>query len=213
MESFITSSGYAAIFLLMLAESACIPIPSEVTMLVAGVLAAEGKLSLAAVIIVGTLGNVAGSYIAWGVGRTGGRAVLGKFGRLILIRDEDLDRAERWFARRGELAVFVGRLVPVVRTFISLPAGVAEMPAGRFGLYTVLGCLPWTAALASLGYAVGSSWHSIYRGFKGVTYVVVAVAVVAIALFYIRRIRQRRAAQRLAASSTSAPSDGGSRLS
>src|ERR1700694_1533716 len=159
MQSFIASSGYLAVFLLMTAESACIPIPSEVTMLFAGALASRGTLSLVPVILLGTLGNLVGSYIAWLVGRTGGRTLLGRFGRLVLIRDEDLDRAERWFQPRGELAVFAGRLIPVVRTFISLPAGVAEMPAVRFGVYTVLGCLPWTAALAAAGYALGASWH------------------------------------------------------
>ncbi len=222
MESFITSSGYIAIFLLMLAESACIPIPSEVTMFVAGAaaagaLGATAKLSLAGVIIVGTLGNVVGSYIAWGVGRTGGRAVLGHFGRLILIRDDDLDRAERWFARRGELAVFVGRLIPVVRTFISLPAGVAEMPPLRFGVYTLLGCLPWTAALAAVGYVVGENWHSVYQGFKAVTYVIAALAVAAIVLFYVHRIRQRRAADHRAedhlATSATGPPEKDGRLS
>jgi len=192
MQSFIASSGYLAVFLLMTAESACIPIPSEVTMLFAGALASRGTLSLVPVILLGTLGNLVGSYIAWFVGRTGGRALLGRFGRLVLIRDEDLDRAERWFQTRGELAVFAGRLIPVVRTFISLPAGVAEMPAVRFGVYTVLGCLPWTAALAAAGYALGASWHSLVRGFTTATYVIAALAVVGIAVFFVARLRRRR---------------------
>ncbi len=193
MQSFVASSGYLAVFLLMLAESACVPIPSEVTMLAAGAFAAQGRLSLGAVIALGTLGNLVGSYLAWAVGRTGGRAVLGRFGRLVLIREEDLDRAEAWFKVRGELAVFLGRLVPVVRTFISLPAGVAEMPPVRFGIYTLLGCLPWTAALGALGYALGSTWHSIVHGFSAATYVIAALAVAGIAGFFAIRYRRRRA--------------------
>jgi membrane protein DedA with SNARE-associated domain len=197
VQSFIESAGYAAIFLLMVAESACIPFPSEVTMLLGGALASGqvpgAQLNLAVVIVLGTLGNLVGSYIAWGVGRTGGRALLERFGRYILLKEEDLDRAERWFAHRGELAVFLGRLVPVVRTFISLPAGVAEMPPLRFGLYTLAGCLPWTAALAALGYALGSSWNSIVHGFTIVTIIIAVLAVAGIAWAYAMRIRRRNA--------------------
>lgn len=212
MQSFVESSGYVAIFLLMVAESACIPIPSEVTMLVAGALAASGKLELGAVIAVGTIGNVVGSYIAWLVGRTGGRAVLGRFGRLIMLRDADVDRAEVWFERHGEAAVFFGRLVPVVRTFISLPAGVAEMPPVRFGLYTLLGSLPWTAALAAAGYAVGDNWHSIESGFKTATYVVAALAIVAIAAFFVwRYVKTRGRGQQSTAAGTSASPPGARR--
>lgn len=201
MQSFIESAGYAAIFVLMVAESACIPVPSEVTMLLGGALA-SGKVSgvhlnLAAVIVIGTLGNLVGSYIAWGVGRTGGRALLERFGRYVLLKDEDLDRAERFFARRGELAVFAGRLVPVVRTFISLPAGVAEMPALRFGVYTLLGCLPWTAALAAAGYALGSNWNSIVHGFTVATIIIAVLAVAGIAWCYGMRIRRRSTARRI----------------
>jgi membrane protein DedA with SNARE-associated domain len=192
VQSFVDSAGYAAIFLLMLAESACIPIPSEVTMFTAGALAASGHLGLGYAIVVGTLGNVVGSYLAWIVGRTGGRAVLGRFGRLMMLREDDVARSEEWFARHGEAAVFLGRFVPVVRTFISLPAGVAEMPPVRFGVYTLLGCLPWTAALAAVGYAVGDNWHSIARGFTAATYVIVAIAVVAIAAFFVHRARKPR---------------------
>lgn len=193
VESFVSSSGYLAVFLLMLAESACVPIPSEVTMPVAGALAATGHLNLAAVIAVGTLGNLVGSYVAWAVGRTGGRALLGRFGKLILLREDDIARAEAWFEHRGELAVFVGRFIPVVRTFISLPAGVAEMSPGRFGAYTLAGCLPWSAGLAAVGYGLGNSWHSITSGFNAATYVIVAIALVCIALFFAMRLRRRMA--------------------
>ncbi|MDA8400570.1 MAG: DedA family protein [Actinomycetota bacterium] len=209
MESFVLSSGYLAVFLLMVGESACIPIPSEVVMPVAGALAAgvtlsgsHLKLDLYAVIALGTLGNVVGSYIAWGVGRTGGRALVNRAGRFLLIRDEDLSRAERWFDHHGEPAVFVSRLLPVVRTFISLPAGAAEMSPVRFGIYTTLGSLPWTAGLAVAGYELGRSWHSIVKGFDVATYAVAGVVAVGIIAFFVVRLRQKRAGT-LAGASTS----------
>src|SRR6202035_5719226 len=134
VQQFIVSYGYLAVFILMLAESACIPVPSELTMVFAGALAAGAvagaHLNLILVIAAGVAGNVAGSYLAWGIGIYGGRAAWHRWGRYILLRDDDIDRAERWFGRHGTKAVFFGRLLPVVRTFISLPAGLARMPAG-----------------------------------------------------------------------------------
>ncbi|MHB1486347.1 MAG: DedA family protein [Acidimicrobiales bacterium] len=191
MEHLIASSGYVAILLLMVAESACIPVPSEVTMLVGGYLAATGRLNLVGVIALGTMGNVIGSYVAWAVGRTGGRLALARFGRYIGLKEHDVDRAEVWFADHGEVAVFAGRLLPVVRTFISLPAGIAEMPWARFGIYTVLGCLPWTAALGIVGYEVGNDRHQITKYFSDVTYLIVAVILVVLAVAIYRRYRRR----------------------
>ncbi len=198
VENFVLTSGYLAVFLLMVAESACIPVPSEVVMPVAGALAAgvtlsgsHLKLNLALVIVLGTLGNLVGSYIAWAVGRTGGRVLVNRLGKFLLIREEDLARAERWFDRHGEPAVFASRLLPVVRTFISLPAGAAEMPPVRFGAYTTLGSLPWTAALALVGYELGSKWHTIVKGFDVATYAIAAVIAVVIVGFFIVRLRQR----------------------
>lgn len=192
MEHLISSFGYVAVFLLMVVESACIPVPSEVTMLFGGYLAATGRLNLALVIALGTLGNVAGSYLSWAVGRTGGRAVWHRFGRVVLVKDEDLARAEAWFNRRGEAAVFLGRLLPVIRTFISLPAGMADMAPLRFGLYTVAGCLPWTAALGVAGYELGGSRHAIVAWFSGASYVIAAVAILAGLAFLWIRLRRRR---------------------
>jgi len=199
VQGFISSYGYLAIFILMLAESACIPVPSELTMLFAGALSAGAvagaHLNLVLVIAAGVAGNVAGSYLAWGIGAYGGRAAWHRWGRYMLLRDDDIDRAERWFGRHGTKAVFFGRLLPVVRTFISLPAGIARMPPVRFGLYTLAGCIPWTAALAWAGYAVGANWQHVVSSFHGVTYVIIAVIVllvaVAIALGVRRRIRDR----------------------
>src|SRR5690349_12200482 len=126
----------------MMLESACIPIPSEVTMLVAGYVAQlPGQRSkFVPVIILGVVGNLVGSLLAYGVGRAGGRPMITRWGKYILLREHDVDRAERWFARFGQPAVFFSRLLPVVRTFISLPAGVAEMPVGKFSIYTSIGC-------------------------------------------------------------------------
>ena len=202
MTHFVTrlvqNGGYVAIFVLMLAESACIPIPSEATMLFGGAVAAGAivgashHLNFVLVGLMGTLGNLVGSWIAYGVGRAGGRPLIERWGRSVLLRPHDLDRAEAWFADHGEAAVFFSRLLPVVRTFISLPAGVAEMPLGRFTLYTVAGCLPWTFALAGIGYAVGSSWHTIEKYIALIGIVVAIVLVVLIAWWVARRMRERR---------------------
>jgi membrane protein DedA with SNARE-associated domain len=177
MQHLIVTYGLAAIFLLMVAESACIPVPSEVTMLLGGALAggavAGPHPNLIAVIAAGTLGNVVGSYLAWLVGRFGGRP------------------AQDWFDRRGAASVFWARLLPGIRTFISLPAGIAEMPAGRFGIITLAGCLPWTAALAIAGYGVGANWHSLENALRGPSYLIAGVAVLIIAAVVVVAIRRR----------------------
>ncbi|MFD6160606.1 DedA family protein [Nocardia sp. NPDC060256] len=196
MQQFIISYGLIAIFVLMLAESACIPIPSEVTMLLGGALAAGAvagtHLNLVAVIAAGTLGNVAGSYLAWLVGRYGGRPALHRWGRFVLLRSEEIDRAQDWFVRRGSSSVFWARLLPGIRTFISLPAGIAAMAPGRFGIYTVAGCLPWTAALAVVGYAVGANWHNVENALRGPSYLIAAIAAIAIVAAVFIAIRRRR---------------------
>lgn len=194
MQHFISSGGIAAVFLLMVAESACVPIPSEVIMLFAGVLAATGRLSLVGVIVAGVLGNLVGSLIAWGVGWAGGRPALHRWGRYVWLSDAELDRAEGWFDRHGEGAVFFGRLLPVVRTFISLPAGVARMAPVRFAVFTLAGCIPWTAALGIAGYELGNSWHGVAHGFKDATYVVAVLVVLAIVAAVLVAARRRRAA-------------------
>jgi membrane protein DedA with SNARE-associated domain len=200
VQQFITNYGYLAIFVLMLAESACIPVPSELIMTFGGALAAGAvpgtQLNLIGVILAGTAGNVAGSYIAWAVGRYGGEPLLrrlseGRLGRRVL-RENDLDRAIAWFDRHGGKAVLFGRLLPVVRTFISLPAGIAQMPALRFGIYTTIGCVPWTTALALAGYAVGKNWESIVNAFHGPTYIIAAVVLVALVILAWRYVRSRR---------------------
>src|SRR5436309_914588 len=152
--------GYLAVFVLMVLESACIPIPSEVTMLFGGAAAnatfaaslpgSPPHLNFLLIGLIGTLGNLVGSWIAYWVGRAGGRPLVERWGRYVFLRPHELDRAEAWFTDHGEAAVFGSRLLPVVRTFISLPAGVAEMPFGRFSAFTLAGSLPSTFALAGV---------------------------------------------------------------
>ena len=196
MQHFISSYGYLAVFILMLAESACVPVPSELTMPFAGALSAGAvagaHLNLVLAIATGVAGNLAGSYVAWGVGAYGGRAAWHRWGRFVLLRDDDIDRAERWFSRHGTKAVFFGRLLPVVRTFISLPAGLARMPALRFGIYTVLGCIPWTAALAWAGYLVGRNWGNVASALHGPSYALGALLVVLVIAGIVMLVRRRR---------------------
>ena len=198
MQSFIANYGYLAIFLLMLLESACIPVPSELIMLFGGALAAGAvagtHLNLTLVIVAGVAGNVAGSYLAYAVGRYGGQAALHRWGRRIYLREHDLDRATAWFTKYGPAAVGFGRCLPVIRTFISLPAGIAGMNAVRFGVYTVIGCIPWTAALGWAGYAVGSNWEKVANAFHGPTYIIAGIVAVALVIAVAMFLRNRRAA-------------------
>jgi membrane protein DedA with SNARE-associated domain len=196
VQHFITQYGYLAVFVLMLAESACIPVPSELIMLFGGALAAGAVAgahpSLVGIIIAGVLGNVAGSYVAWAVGRYAGQAAVRRWGRRVGIREREVDRAAAWFERHGNAAVLVGRVIPVVRTFISLPAGFAAMPPVRFGVYTTLGCIPWTTALGIAGYALGANWQSVANGFHGPTYAIAGILVAAIAAAVVVRVRRGR---------------------
>lgn len=176
MADLVARYGYTATFLLMLAESACIPFPSEVTMVVGGFYAATGRLDFFWVGAAGVMGNLVGSWLAYAVGRTTGRTLLDRYGKYILIKSHDIDRAEVWWDKYGEAATFVSRLLPVIRTFISLPAGIARMPFGKFTLYTFLGCIPWTYALAYLGVVVEGNYHKV------MTYFDVPTLLIAVAL-------------------------------
>jgi len=154
----ISALGYPGLVLLMGIESACIPLPSEIIMPFSGYLVYTGRFDLWAVGVAGAIGCVAGSMVAYWVGMYGGRPVIEKYGRYVLISQHDLDLAERWFARRGELIVFTSRLLPVIRTFIAFPAGVAKMNLTRFIVYTFLGSLPWCLGLAYAGQKLGEQW-------------------------------------------------------
>jgi membrane protein DedA with SNARE-associated domain len=211
VQQFITNYGYLAVFLLMLAESACIPVPSEVIMLFGGALAGGAVAgvhpSLAGIVLAGVLGNVAGSYLAWAVGWHAGLPAVRRWGGKVGIRDHEIDRATRWFDKYGPAAVLVGRVVPVVRTFISLPAGFAKMPALPFGLYTTIGCIPWTAALGIAGYALGANWQQVANDFHGPTYVIaglIAVGLVAAVILHFRHRRRARGGAEAASSASAA---------
>jgi len=206
VQHFIGTYGYVAIFVLMVAESACIPIPSELTMPLGGAMAAGAAggvhLSLALVTAVGVAGNLAGSYIAWSVGRYGGQ---GGWRRLTKFAagSDGTARAQRWIGKYGARSVFIGRLLPVVRTFISLPAGLARIGPVRFGLYTVAGCIPWITALTVAGYAAGANWSHVTGLVQQASYVVGAVAVLLAAAIVILLWRARR--RRRAESASVAP--------
>ncbi|MFP5228848.1 MAG: DedA family protein [Acidobacteriota bacterium] len=156
----ISSTGYAGVCLLMAIESACIPLPSEIIMPFAGYLVHTGRLSLFWVATAGALGCNLGSAVAWFIGAYGGRRVITRWGRLVLLNPHDLARAEHYFAKYGGITVFVARLLPVIRTFIALPAGIAKMPQLRFHLYTFLGSWPWCFVLAWVGMRLGQAWDT-----------------------------------------------------
>ena len=183
--------GFPAVLGLMTLESACIPVPSEVIQLFAGYLVSQDRMSLFEAVSAGVLGNVCGSWIAWGVGYWGGRPVIERYGRFIHVTPARLDMAERWFDRHGEVTVLVGRCLPVIRTFISLPAGIARMPFWRFTLFTVIGCVPWVLGLTLIGVWVGPSWERWRHRLEYLDYLVAAVILVGIVYLYIRARRRR----------------------
>lgn len=188
----IGSYGLIAVFVLMVLESACIPVPSEAIMLYGGFLVARGQEDLVPIIAAGVLGNVVGSWLAYWVGYAKGREWALRF-HWLHITEKRLDTADRFFARWGSWAVLVSRCLPIVRTFISLPAGVARMPFWRFSILTFVGCIPWVTALALLGRAAGDDWERLQKQLHYVDYALILVALGALAWWILRR-RGRRGA-------------------
>ncbi len=186
----IGSTSYAGIFALMALESALIPIPSEVTMPFSGFLASSGKLSLVTVIIVGTIGNLIGSYIAYYLGYFIKETILlnfiRKYGKFILISEHDYLKASEWFTKYGNKIIFISRLLPGVRTIVSLPAGVFKMDIKKFTLYTVLGCLIWSTILAYIGFVLGENWMALEGYFREFE-IVIVLSLVITAAWYLRR--------------------------
>lgn len=188
--SFIESTTYFGIFILMTLESALIPIPSEVTMPFSGFLASKGTLSIVPIILVGTVANLVGSYIAYYIGYFIEEEILAniikKHGKFILISVHDYDRANKWFTKYGDKIIFISRLLPGIRTVISLPAGVFRMNIKKFTTYTIAGCLIWSTLLTYIGFALGENWNSLegyYRKFE----IIIALILAALAVWYIER--------------------------
>jgi membrane protein DedA with SNARE-associated domain len=178
--------GLWGIFVLMVAESACIPIPSEATMLFAGFNVHDGQYSLFSVVLVGSLANLVGSWIAYGIGYYGRMELIEKHGGKLHIKPSQLALADRWFERWGAPAVFFSRMLPIVRTFISLPAGVARMPFMRFSVLTLAGCVPWVFLLAFIGKQVGANWEDWKDSLHYVDYTVAALIVLGAVYLFIR---------------------------
>jgi membrane protein DedA with SNARE-associated domain len=195
---FVRDAGLPGIFVLMAIGSACIPVPSEVVMLFAGFAVADPgssgahhHLTMVGVILAGLLGTLVGSWIAYGVGRGGRLELMERHGHLIHMGPAQIDRADRWFQRYGDSAVLFGRMVPLVRAFVSLPAGVARMPLVRFTVLTVIGSIPWVLALALVGHAVGGNWTSVRKGFEYFDYVLLAAILAGVVYGVVRRRRGR----------------------
>src|SRR6267143_1027210 len=195
----ISAMGYSGVILLMAIESACIPLPSEIIMPFAGYLVSTGTMNLWAVAVAGAVGCVLGSLVAYWVGRYGGRPLIEKYGRYVLISHQDLDLADRWFGRYGEAIVFTSRLLPVIRTFIAFPAGVARMNLTRFVLYTFAGSLPWCLGLAYVGQKLGEQWNkdetlkTLFHRFDFVIGIIALLAIVWWVRRHLRHLKEDRA--------------------
>ncbi len=190
LESLYAHMGYVGVLVAMAIESACIPLPSEIVLPMAGWMVARGEFDLWLTTIAGTLGCTAGSIAAYAVGAYGGRPLLAKYGKYVLISTDELDTADRWFARYGDAAVFFSRLLPVVRTFISFPAGVARMPFVKFIVYSTLGSIPWSLALIYVGKMLGDNWTQVRSVLHNLDYVIIVVIVALIGLYVYRRLRK-----------------------
>ena len=195
----VRDGGLAGIFALMAIASACVPIPSEVVMLFAGFAvadpgqsASQHHLTLVGVVLAGLLGTMVGSWGAYAIGRGGRLELLERHGARFHMGPAQIERADRWFERHGEATVLFGRLVPLLRAFVSLPAGVARMPFWRFTVLSLIGTLPWVLGLALAGYALGGDWTTVRKGFEYVDYVVLALIIAGIVYALVRRRRARR---------------------
>jgi membrane protein DedA with SNARE-associated domain len=191
--STISGLGYAGIVLCMTIESACIPLPSEIIMPFSGYLVSTGRFTLWGVVLAGAVGNVIGSWIAYAAGYHGGRPLAQQRARWRIIRMEEYDLADRWLKKHGLQVAFWTRLLPIVRTFISFPAGAARVPLGRFTLYTFLGSAPWAFGLAYVGVLFGEHWENIRAFWRGFDLVVIAGLLVLLLLWFRWHRRHRGA--------------------
>jgi membrane protein DedA with SNARE-associated domain len=198
MQSFLISHAIYAVIVLGVLEAMCIPISSELTFLLGGAVASGGVMgahqhpSLALVIVLGTLAELVGSYISYGVGRAGGHPLVHRWGRYILVTESDVARAERFLVGRGLWALPVARMLPFVRAFASVVAGIVDVPPLRFGILSLIGTLVYVVVLSSIGYSLGSEWTKFNHTFTQATYVLVALVVVALVFFVVHRVREFR---------------------
>ena len=190
----VDAMGLPGVFVLMLLESACIPIPSEATMLFAGFNVSRGEYSLFAATAVGSVANLVGSWVAYWIGYIGRVDVLEKHGKKLHVKSSHLVWADRWFERHGDATVFFARMLPIIRTFISLPAGVARMPFWRFSLLTLAGCVPWVFMLTFIGKQAGDNWEKWKDSLHYVDYAVLAAIVIGVVYLIVRARRRRGAA-------------------
>lgn len=191
---FINQTGYWGIFVLMAAESALIPIPSEVTMPFSGYLASIGTFNVYIIVVVGALANLAGSLLAYWLGKWGQEAVvvrlIERYGKYVLISVDEFHRSERWFRKYGQKIVFFSRILPIIRTFISLPAGIAEMNVWKFSFLTLLGSLIWSAFLTYIGFALGKNWNTLEVYYRKFEYIIIFLVLAAGLYYIIHKIRK-----------------------
>ncbi len=185
--SSIHALGYFGVFILSMIESAGIPIPSEIVLPFSGFLVVSGQFQFWSVVLIATAANYLGSAILYWIGYSGGRWIIVRYGKYVLIREHDIEIGESWFKRHGVKAVFFGRLLPVVRTFISLPAGVARMDFKKFSVYTLLGALPWNLALVYVGIKTGEHWNSLHKYFHIIDIVIIVAAVLVVGWFILKK--------------------------
>ena len=195
MEHFLETWGYLAVFILSFVASMGLPVGAEVAIIYGGVLASgqvpnePHHLALWAVIVVAVVAELLGSSAGYLIGFYGGRALVDRVGRYVLLTHRDLDRAEAWFARRGEPFVLFGRFIPLLRSFVSFAAGLGEMAIAKFAVFTLIGCTIWCTALTSLGYSLGSTYNHVLKAFSDAGYAAAAVAVIAVVLLLVHRVR------------------------
>ena len=197
MEHFLATWGYLAVFVLSFISSMGLPVGAEVAIIYGGVLASGQvsgvqPLNLVVVIVVATLAEVLGSLAGYLIGYFGGRPLVDKVGKYVLLTHRDLDRAEAWFDRRGEPVVLFGRFIPLLRSFVSFAAGLGEMAIAKFIVFTVIGCAIWCTALVTLGYSLGSTYHHVLKAFSYAGYVAAVLVVIAVAVLFFHRFRQLR---------------------
>jgi len=202
MEHFLETWGYLAVFALSFISSMGLPVGAELAVIYGGVLASgqihnePHHLNIVIVIILASLAELLGSLAGYLIGFYGGRPLVDRFGKFVLLTHRDLDRAEAWFARHGEPLVLFGRFIPLLRSFVSLAAGLSEMAIAKFVVFTVIGCTIWCTALASLGYALGSSYNHVLKDFSDAGYALGALALIAVVVFFAHRVRVVREERR-----------------